>query len=132
MTSEVLPGVSGRRVLVVEDEYLIASDLAEWLNDQGAEVLGPVPSVADAIALLNAGLPDVAVLDINVMDGSVFPVADALQAADVPFVFVTGYDARLIPTHYAEARRCIKPLDRTRVLRLLAEAVEEGTVRRSR
>ncbi len=123
MTSEALSGVTGRQVLVVEDEYLIASDLASWLEEQGARVLGPVPSVEEAMALLNAERPDVAVLDINLVDGDVFPVADALQAAEVPFVFVTGYDAKLIPTRYDAARRCIKPLDRSRVLRLLTEAL---------
>jgi len=125
MASEALPGITGCRVLVVEDEYLIASDLSEWLEDQGAAVLGPVPSVADALRLLATERPDVAILDINLVDGRVFPVADALQAADVPFVFVTGYDAKLIPARYDDARRCIKPLDRGRVLRLLAETLHQ-------
>ena len=121
MTNEAVAGITGRRILVVEDEYLIASDLAEWLEEQGAEVLGPVPGVAEALALIDAGpLPDVAVLDITLGTEPVFPVADALQAARVPFVFVTGYDAALIPARYENASRCIKPLDRARVLRALA------------
>ncbi len=127
MASRAFAGVTGRRVLVVEDEYLIASDLADWLEEQGAEVLGPVPSVAEATALIKAGpLPDTAVLDINLGTEQVFPVADALQAADVPFVFVTGYDAKLIPARFDSARRCIKPLDRVRVLKMLAETLKAG------
>lgn len=120
------PGIAGRRLLVVEDEYLIASDLASWLEEQDAEVLGPVPSVEDALALLDAGpSPDAAVLDINLGDEQVFPVADALQAADVPFVFLSGYDVRVIPGHYDGVARCAKPLDRTRLLRALAEMLRD-------
>lgn len=118
-------GVEGRRLLVVEDEYLIASDLASWLEEQGAQVLGPVPSVDDALALLETEpMPDAAVLDINLGDEQVFPVADALGAAQVPFVFLSGYDARLIPGQYGDVRRCPKPLDRARLLRALAETLE--------
>lgn len=125
MASRSLSSISGRRVLVVEDEYLIASDLASWLEEQGAEVLGPVPTVEDAIALLEVDpLPDVAVLDINLGSEQVFPVADRLKAADVPFVFVTGYDARLIPARYDDAPRSLKPLDRGRLLRSLAEVLQ--------
>lgn len=125
MVSEQPLGVMGRRFLLVEDEYLIASDLASWLEEQGAEVLGPVPSVDDALALLDAEpLPDAAVLDINLGDEQVFPVADALRAAAVPFVFLSGYDAKMIPDQYGDVRRCAKPLDRTRLLRALAEVLE--------
>jgi DNA-binding response OmpR family regulator len=123
---EASPRIAGRRLLVVEDEYLIASDLASWLEEQDAEVLGPVPSVEDAMALLDAGpLPDAAVLDINLGDEQVFPVADALQAADVPFVFLSGYDARVIPGNYGGVARCTKPLDRARLLRALGEALRD-------
>jgi CheY-like chemotaxis protein len=123
--NEVPLGLMGRRLLVVEDEYLIASDLASWLEEQGAEVLGPVPSVQDALALLDARpLPDAAVLDINLGDEQVFPVAEALRAAAVPFVFLSGYDARMIPDRYENVRRCAKPLDRTRLLRALAEVLK--------
>lgn len=124
MGNKALSSISGRRILVVEDEYLIASDLQLWLEDQEAEVLGPVPTVAAALALLeDEARPDIAVLDINLGHEQVFPVADALQAAEVPFVFVTGYDARLIPTRYDDVPWCLKPLDRTRLLRTLAEVL---------
>ena len=125
MVNKPLPVLSGRKVLVVEDEYLIASDLASWLEEQGAQVLGPVPTVAEAMALLDAKImPEVAVLDINLGSEKVFPVADRLDAAGVPFVFVTGYDARLIPARYDNAPRSLKPLDRGRLLRMLAEALQ--------
>jgi CheY-like chemotaxis protein len=108
-------------MLVVEDDYLIASDLASWLESKGAHVLGPAASVDDALVLLRtASLPDAAVLDINLGDERVFPVADALEAADVPFVFLSGYDAREIPEFYRRAPCCSKPVDRSRLLRALA------------
>ncbi len=90
-----------------------------------AQVLGPVPTVAEAMALLDAKImPEVAVLDINLGSEKVFPVADRLDAARVPFVFVTGYDARLIPARYDNAPRSLKPLDRGRLTRMLAEALQ--------
>lgn len=125
MANERLHGIAGRRFLVVEDEYLIASDLTSWLEEQGAQVLGPVPSVADALELLETDPPpDGAVLDINLGDEQVFPVADALEAAHVPFVFLSGYDAKLIPADYESVRRCGKPLDRSRLLHALGELLQ--------
>jgi CheY-like chemotaxis protein len=121
MADEAAPRVSGRRLLLVEDEYLIAWDLASWLESKGAEVLGPAPSVADALEILEAEpLPDGAVLDINLGDEQVFPVASALQAAHVPFVFLSGYDPKIIPEHFGSAPCCMKPLNRQRLLDALA------------
>lgn len=122
MTREGSPGISGRRLLVVEDEYLIAWDLAAWLESKGVEVIGPVPSVADALEALEVeSLPDAAVLDINLGEEQVFPVADALRAAHVPFVFLSGYDAKVIPEHLQDAPCCLKPLNRPRLLDALAQ-----------
>ena len=101
----------GCRVLVVEDEYLIAEDLCEELLSCGAEVMGPAACVADALDLLGYGpAPDMAVLDIGLENEKVYPVADALRARGIPFVFATGYDARVIPTAYADVPRTEKPV----------------------
>jgi DNA-binding response OmpR family regulator len=79
------------RVLLVEDEPLIAMMLAEMLAELGHEVVGPARSVAEGLAALADGQPDMAVLDIN-LDGEMsFPLADALEAAGVPHLFATGY-----------------------------------------
>lgn len=111
-TNPAGPSLAGRRVLVVEDEYFIADDLRHQLEACGAEVLGPVPRVVDALALI-AATPeiDAAVLDINLQDEMVYPVADALRARGVTFLFATGYEKGVIPSRYAGVRHCEKPLD---------------------
>jgi CheY-like chemotaxis protein len=113
----------GRRLLVVEDEYLIAASLARELEGRGAAVVGPAGSVRDALALVEAegDRLDGAVLDINLRDERVYPVADALAARGVPFVFLTGYDARAIPDAYAGVPRCEKPVSSALLSRMLSK-----------
>lgn len=112
--------LAGRRVLLVEDDYFIAASLQGQFEEGGARVLGPVPSVRDALRLI-ASTPeiDAAVLDINVQEEWVFPVADALRARGVPFVFATGYDRTVIPAPYAAVPHCEKPVDAAHVLAAL-------------
>jgi CheY-like chemotaxis protein len=84
---------SGRRVLVVEDEMMVAWLLEDMLADLGCAVVGPAGSVNQALAMIDAGEAiDVAVLDVNLNGQTSYPVADALAARGVPFVFSTGYD----------------------------------------
>lgn len=103
--------LTGRRVLVVEDETLIAMDLCYTLDDEGATVVGPVASVEDALLLMDAGQAvDAAVLDISLGDGNdVFSLADLLSARGVPYIFSTGYDDTLIPSRYRDVPMCRKP-----------------------
>lgn len=86
----------GRRILVVEDEALVAMLIETGLRDAGASVVGPANSVDEALSLIEesaqTGGLDAAVLDINLKGCTVTPVADRLAAFDVPFVFGTGYD----------------------------------------
>jgi CheY-like chemotaxis protein len=114
-------GLRGRRLLVVEDEYMIAIELVRALEDLGAEVVGPAGSVEDAFSLLeDAGAPlDAAVLDINLRDERVYPVAEALAARGVPFVFATGYDSTAIPSSFSSTPRCEKPVDKAQLARVL-------------
>ncbi len=122
--------LEGRRLLVVEDEYVVAADLADWLADLGVEVIGPAGSVADALDLIDRQhLPlDGAVLDINLGGGQVFPVADRLLANGVPFLFVTGYDCPAVPDAYKQVPRHEKPFDRAMLTRLLSARVGGGPV----
>jgi CheY-like chemotaxis protein len=117
------PGLSGRRLLVVEDEYIIAADLVRELRRVGAEVVGPVRSVGDALSLIEAGEPiDGAVLDINLGGERVYPVADALEAQGVPYVFATGYHLSSIPAEYADRPHCEKPVMTEMLARHLSRA----------
>jgi CheY-like chemotaxis protein len=84
--------LAGRRILIVEDEMLLAMDLEMFLEDRGCEVLGPASNVAEALAILEAERPDAATVDMNLNGDSSAPVAAALQECGVPFVFVSGYN----------------------------------------
>ncbi len=119
-----LPAASlrGRRILVVEDEYMLAEDLRQVLEKLAAEVVGPLATVAQALALLHAGdTPDGALLDVNLQGDTIFPVLDVLRERCVPFVLTTGYDGWALPEAYANAPRCAKPLDMRRLSRMLHE-----------
>lgn len=98
------------RILVVEDEYLLADDLCHALEQAGAVVLGPVPGVEEALALIETEPRiDAAVLDVNLRGDMVFPVADALRDRNVPFAFATGYDRWILPDRFAAHPRIEKP-----------------------
>lgn len=110
----------GRRVLVVEDEFFLADELDGALQDAGADVLGPVPSVEAAIDLLaRQAAPDVAVLDMNLGGDMALPIADELVARGIPFLFTTGYDATALPARHAAVRRLEKPVNETTIVREL-------------
>lgn len=124
-TQADMPDLSGRRILVVEDEFYLADDTTRALRAAGAEVVGPLPRSAPALrALARDGL-DAAVVDINLGEGPSFELADALVGSGVPFVFVTGYDEVLIPKRLSHVATVQKPADALAVLRALADLFEE-------
>lgn len=112
----------GRCLLLVEDEYMIAFDLAQWLEELGIHVIGPVGSVADALQLLeaNADKIDGALLDINLQGERVYPVAEALAARGLPFAFTSGYDNIAVPSPYSGVECYEKPIDREQIVEWLA------------
>ena len=92
MTTETR--VKPMRVLVVEDEGLVAIMLEDLLEDLGCEIAGSFGAVDAALDWIGAGgSADLALLDVNLAGETVFPVAEALKARGVPFVFATGYGA---------------------------------------
>lgn len=112
--------LAGARLLIVEDEYTIAADLAQALQDIGAEVVGPAGSVQHALRILSeAPEIDGAVLDISLHDERVYPVADVLRQRGIPFVFVTGYERWVIPDAFADVPRCEKPVAISELIRIL-------------
>lgn len=112
------------RVLVVEDDYMLADDLVTELGDFGAVVIGPAGTVEDAIALITAEPHiDGVVLDVNLRGEMAFPVADLLAERNVPFVFTTGYDAGVFPTRFAHAPRCYKPISMAHVTEAIGRLI---------
>ena len=110
----------GRRIMVVEDEYLLADDLNDALVTAGACVLGPVPSVEQAMEMIaRESEIDAAVLDVNLRGEMIFSVADALQLRGVPFVFATGYGGEIIPERYEGIAHAEKPLNAKDIAGLL-------------
>jgi two-component sensor histidine kinase len=91
LTGDEVRALRGQRVLVVEDEALVAMELAQILSAAGAQVVGPVGDVESALALIEAGGVDRALLDINLAGRPVTPVASALSRRSIPFIYLTGY-----------------------------------------
>lgn len=81
----------GKRVLVVEDEVIVAMQLEDLLLDMGCDVIGPACRIEDALELAESENLDAAVLDVNINGRSVCPVAERLHARGVPVVYATGY-----------------------------------------
>jgi CheY-like chemotaxis protein len=104
-------GLNGRRILVVEDEALIAMLVEDALLDAGAEVIGPAATVEEALALFESAAPEGAVLDINLAGQASTPVADTLADHGVPFVVATGYGADGLPPGHSEVPVLAKPYD---------------------
>ena len=117
--------LEGLCVLVVEDEFLLAMELEALLEQRGCRVLGPVPTIDRALAVLNRERPAVAVLDVNLKGKRATPVAAALRERGVPFVLVTGYSEGQLNEPELKGRpRLDKPLDRQKLLRILERVVQ--------
>ena len=114
--------LSGKRVLIVEDESLIAMLLEMALTDEGCEVVGPAARVSDAIPLARDGPLDGALLDVNLGGESVFPVAEVLAARAVPFLLLSGYGDEAVPEGRDWPLRS-KPFDVNEVLAVLSELI---------
>lgn len=120
-TAPAITPLTGRKILIVEDEMLLALDLQLLLEDQGFEVLGPAPNTKRALKILSESRPDAATLDMNLNGHSSAPVAEALREMDIPYIVISGYS---IPSAAAaeprEPPRLTKPISNTALLRELA------------
>lgn len=104
------PAASGRSVLVVEDEMLLALDLEYMLKRRGHQVIGPAATVSAGLDLARSSALDAAILDVRLRGETVFPLAELLIERGVPFVFLTGYGRIDIPPDLRTAPRLQKPV----------------------
>jgi CheY-like chemotaxis protein len=113
--------LEGQRILVVEDDYLVALAVSTMLEDAGAKVVGPIAGAQEAVALIEAAEErvDVAILDIDLNGETSYPVADALASRHIPFVFASGYGVDALDQQYRQYPRCQKPFNHQVLLRAL-------------
>jgi CheY-like chemotaxis protein len=126
-------GLSGARVLVVEDMHVVALEMVRILAEAGCKVIGPAARLEKALQLARAETLDAAILDVNLGGEAVYPVADALKARGVPFFFATGYAQSTIPPkEHAEIQRIDKPVDGRQLVAALRRALSEAQGRATR
>jgi len=101
--------MTAKRILIVEDEVLIAISLEAALTDGGFETVGPFNRIDQAVAAVEREMLDGAVLDVNLAGTKVFPVAVALAERNIPFLFLTGYASIQLPEEYRTASVLAKP-----------------------
>ena len=124
--------LDGIRVLVVEDEYLVAVLIEDMLESAGCVVTGPIPRIPEALDAVDRDTYDAAVLDINLAGERIDPVAEALTRRNVPFVFVTGYGTSGLPGAYAERPRLCKPFKMADLLGTLSSLVKPAMLHAAR
>jgi CheY-like chemotaxis protein len=116
------------RVLIVEDEVLVALDLEDLLTQMGHQVVGPATRIDEALDLARKADFDFAVLDVNVAGAPSYPVADILRKRGIPFVFSTGYGAEGLLAAYCSEQTLSKPYlpqDLERVISRACDRAEE-------
>ena len=124
LQSIVQKPLSGRRVLVVEDEYFLADDIVQTLKELGARVVGPVGELEEATNLVKGDIAiDAAVVDVNLRNELAFPLARMLRARKVPFLFTTGYDCGSIEQEFQDVQLWEKPLDPAAMARDLVDLI---------
>ncbi|WP_349629228.1 hypothetical protein [Bradyrhizobium sp. USDA 3458] len=121
------PLLTGRRVLIVEDEYFLADDMRSALRALGADIAGPAGDIDDALRILqDGGVIDGAVLDVNIRKQMIYPVARELQARGVPMVFTSGYDKIVLSSEFADVPLWEKPFDHRAMAHGLAGMILRG------
>ena len=121
--------LADRRILIVEDESLVAMLLETILEDMGCVTVGPIASIDEALTLLaDAPALDGALLDVNVAGREIFPVAETLKARGVPFVFSTGYGQGGLPDAWRDHPTIQKPFTESAVQQALMAALGVANV----
>lgn len=120
--------LKGKRLLIIEDEPLVAMDIAEQLGNAGADIIGPVGSTSSAMQMLADQQVDAAVLDANLGGQPVDDIAALLTKKHVPFVFVSGYGRESLPKSFASADLISKPFDPGRLLAVASQLLNKHDI----
>jgi CheY-like chemotaxis protein len=112
----------GCRILIVEDNYLLAETVAEVLENAGARIVGPFVTMVEALERLGELTAiDGAVLDIGLNGQESYPLAEALQTTGIPFLFLTGLERRNLPRQFERTPHMLKPFSEDKLIRRLVE-----------
>ena len=115
------------RVLVIEDDFLLASSLTDLLEDAGFVVLGPVARLKEALRAACDLAADIALLDVNLAGERVFPAAEVLDRRGIPFIFLTGYGSHVLPVQFRSRPLICKPFSPGLLLQALAKILAPVT-----
>ena len=121
--------VTGLRVLVVEDENLVALLLEDMLAELGHTVIGPVARVKKALDMIQREEIDIAILDVNINGENTYSIADVLAARNVPFVFSTGYDKKTLHEPHQDRPILQKPFQLQDLEKLFGELYSQNAPR---
>ncbi|MEL6878352.1 MAG: response regulator [Pseudomonadota bacterium] len=114
-----------QRILVAEDERIIAFDLCETVEEAGFEVAGPHSDISSAMLSFQKDKPDLAILDVKLDDGVVYPLAEKLANEDVPIIFHSGQFTRdEVKQRFPEATTLLKPCPPNEMLQAVSEILE--------
>lgn len=122
MEAHALESLQGCRILVVEDDFMVAQVLCDLLEDAGATVIGPIGWATEALAFVedhSDGI-DRAILDVNLHGETSYAIARALQTRNVRFAFATGYGAESLDEGFRGFPRCLKPFQQRDLLAVLS------------
>ena len=120
--------LAGKRILVVEDDYLIAADLERALTAHGVVVVGPASNVNKALVLFDDESIDAALLDVNLEGSNSYIVADRLKERLVPYMFLSGYDGGSLPEKYRTIPRLSKPFTMSALLSAIERLLSQTAV----
>jgi CheY-like chemotaxis protein len=120
--------LANRKVLVVEDEMMIAMLIEDMLDEFGCRLIGPATSVQRALELIAKEQVEVAVLDLNLDGKDTYSIADALRQKDVPFIFATGYGSAGLRQEYGDRQVLQKPFQARALETALVEALASSNI----
>ena len=112
--------LAGVRIMIVEDDFLVGIGLKKMLEKVGCEVFGPLPTIVEGHRMLEGEAIDIAVFDLNVIGGSIIPLAEDMRDRGLPFIFVTGFTNPQQLTEEMKTRPCLqKPVNEQTLYEIL-------------